>query len=573
MMDRRDFIRGGLSAVALGALGNKGLLANQRPSRSCAASGALQISATTPLLEIPSSPASTVVDGIPFANWFFGDDYDNDHIPFHFIPDYFNGGPPPEPAEEIDVAVVGGGLSGLASAYLLRRHNTVLFELRDRFGGNAMGETWHDIDYSLGGAYFITPDPGSFLHHFYHELGLHRLIRINNPPDPMELNGVIRDDFWSGVGASPEERRAFRRYAEVVTDIWENHYPDIPLSKDPVEAARVRAWDTINFRQDLEQRMGMPLTPLLAAGVQSYFFSSFDAPMEDISAACGWNFLAAEEGGRWVLPGGNSRFVYELWRRLKDRENDVPSECRPHYLRGRCRVIDVRPRGERLQVTYYDASQNLRSVSARFVIMAGSKHIAKYVLYDLEHWDWDKLQAMNQLSTSAYLVANVLLHSPIERDFYDCFLLGDGVHYPMSSADLEQNPIVTDMLRGDYTREQGPRSVLTLYWPLSFATARFSLILNDPWRHYVDLLLPQLRRMLSLLDVPDSAVRQVRITRWGHAVPIPRPGYIANGIVETAHRPIGNNLYFVNQDNWALPAVENSVLDAKAVTDAIRSML
>ncbi len=114
----------------------------------------------TPLLEIPSSPASTVVDGIPFANWFFGDDYDNDHIPFHFIPDYFNGGPPPEPAEEIDVAVVGGGLSGLASAYLLRRHNTVLFELRDRFGGNAMGETWHDIDYSLGGAYFITPDPG-----------------------------------------------------------------------------------------------------------------------------------------------------------------------------------------------------------------------------------------------------------------------------------------------------------------------------------------------------------------------------------------------------------------------------
>jgi hypothetical protein len=329
----------------------------------------------------------------------------------------------------------------------------------------------------------------------------------------------------------------------------------------------------INFRQDLEQRMGMPLTPLLAAGVQSYFFSSFDAPMEDISAACGWNFVAAEEGGRWVLPGGNSRFVYELWRRLKDRDDDVPPECRPHYLRGRCRVIDVRPRGERLQVTYYDASQNLRSVSARFVIMAGSKHIVKYVLHDLEHWDWDKLQAIDQISTSAYLVANVLLQSPIERDFYDCFLLGDGVHYPMNSEALEANPIVTDMLRGDYTHEGGPRSVLTLYWPLSFATARFSLILNDPWRHYAELLVPQLRRMLSLLNVPDSAVRQVRMTRWGHAMPIPRPGYIANGIVETAHRPIGNNLYFVNQDNWALPAVENSVLDAKSVTDTIRRML
>jgi hypothetical protein len=574
MLNRREFLRGGLSAFALGTLGtNAGLGSSPiaRSLRACAPSGALGIPATTPFLEIPSHPPSVMVDGIPFAQWFFGDDFDNTTIPFHSIPNYFNGGPPPEPAEEVDVAVVGGGLSGLASAYFLRHHNTVLFELRDRFGGNSMGEEWHDIKYSLGGAYFMTPDPGSFLESFYHELGLHRLIRTSEPPDPMELNGIIRDDFWSGV--SPEERRVFRRYAEVVTQVWENEYPDIPLSADPIEAARVRALDVFTFREDVERRMGMPMTPLLAAGVQSYFFSSFDAPMEEISAACGWNFVAAEEGGRWVLPGGNSQFVYEIWRRLKEREDQVRPQCRPHFLRGRCRVIDVRPRGERLQVTYYDASQNLRSISARFVIMAGSKHIAKYVLFDLEHWDWDKLQAMNQLQTLPYLVANVLLHSPIERDFYDCFLLGDGKNYPMSGEELSQNPIVTDMLRGDYTREHGPRSVLTLYWPLSWASARFTLLLNDPWEHYTGLLVPQIRRMLSLLDVPESAVRQVRLTRWGHAMPIPRPGLIANGTVEMASRPIGNNLYFANQDNWALPAVENSLLDAKAVTDTIRGML
>ena len=573
MLNRREFLRGGLSAFALGTLATKGLLGSPvaRSLRSCAPSGALGISATTPFLQIPAIPDSKVVDGIPFAEWFFGDDFDNNTIPFHTIPDYFNGGSPPEPAEEIDVAVVGGGLSGLTSAYFLRHHNTVLFELRDRFGGNAMGEEWQDIKYSMGGAYFITPDPGSFLERFYHELGLHRQIRTNFPPDPMELSGIIRDDFWSGV--SPEEQKVFQRYAEVVTNVWNNAYPDIPLSDDPVEAARVRELDRINFRQDLEQQMGMPMTPLLAAGVQSYFFSSFDAPMEEISAACGWNFVAAEEGGRWILPGGNSGFVYELWRRLKEREDHVPEQCRPHFLRGRSRVIDVRPRGERLQVTYYDAAQNVRSVSARFVIMAGSKHIAKYTLHDLEHWDWDKLQAMNQIQTVPYLVANVLLNSPIERDFYDCFLLGDGVHYPMNGEQLSQNPIVTDMLRGDYTREQGPRSVLTLYWPLSWPSARFTLLLDDPWKHYADLLVPQVRRMLSLLDVPESAVQQARMTRWGHAMPIPRPGLIANGTVEMAARPIGKNVYFVNQDNWALPAVENSVLDAKAVTDTIRRML
>ncbi len=573
MLNRREFLRVGLSAFALGTLGTNAAFGSpiSRSLRSCAPSGALGIHATTPFLEVPSNPPSVLVNGMPFAEWFFGDDFDNKTIPFHIIGDYFNGGPPPEPAEEVDVAVVGGGLSGLASAYFLRHHNTVLLELRDRFGGNAMGEEWHDIKYSLGSAYFITPDPGSFLERFYHELGLHRLIRRSDPPDPIELNGVIRDDFWSGL--SPREQRVFQRYAEVVTQVWEKEYPDIPLSDDPVEAARVRALDTFTFRQDVEQRMGMPMTSLLAAGVQSYFFSSFDAPMEEISAACGWNFVAAEEGGRWVLPGGNARFVYEIWKRLKEREDEVRPRCRPHFLRGRCRVIDVRPRGERLQVTYFDAGQNLRSISARFVIMAGSKHIAKYVLHDLEHWDWDKLQAMNQIETLPYLVANVLLHSPVERDFYDCFLLGDGQHYPMNGEDLSRKPIVTDMVRGDYARQHGPRSVLTLYWPLSWGSARMTLMLDDPWKHYTELLAPQVRRMLALLDVPESAVRQVRLTRWGHAMPIPRPGLIANGTVEMAARPIGKNLYFVNQDNWALPAVENSLLDAKAVTDAIRGML
>ena len=570
MLSRRRFLRGGLSAFALGMLSKKGLAVGQvSSSMACAPSGALGIDATTPLLQIPTNPESVMVEGIPFAKWFFGDDFDNDHIPFHFISDY---GPLPEPAENVDVAIVGGGLSGLASAYLLRNHNIALFELRDRFGGNSQGETWHGINYSLGGAYFITPDPGSFLERFYHELGLNHLVRVNNPPDPMELNGVIRDDFWSGAGFPEDERQAFTRYAEVVTNIWDNQYPDIPLSSDPVEAARVRRLDRLTFREDVERRMGIPMTPLLRAGVQSYFWSSFNSPMEDISAAGGWNFVAAEEGGRWVLPGGNARMVYEIWRRLKELEHRVRPQCRPHFLRGRCRVIDVRPQGQRVQVSYYDAEENLRSVSARFVIMAGSKHVAKYVLHDLEHWDFEKLQAMNQIDTLPYLVVNVLLNAPIQRDFYDCFLLGDGIHYPMNGEQLQGNPIVTDMLRGDYTNE-GPRSVLTLYWPLSWASARFTLLLDKPWEHYVGLLLPQLRYMLSLLDVPESAIRQVRITRWGHAMPIARPNLIANGTVETAARPIDNKIFFVNQDNWALPAVENSVLDAKNVTDQIRRML
>ena len=97
MLNRREFLRGGLSAFALGTLGTTASLGSpiSRSLRSCAPSGALGIHATTPFLEIPSNPPSVLVDGMPFAEWFQGDDFDNKTIPFHVMPDYFNGGPPP----------------------------------------------------------------------------------------------------------------------------------------------------------------------------------------------------------------------------------------------------------------------------------------------------------------------------------------------------------------------------------------------------------------------------------------------------------------------------------------------
>jgi len=118
------------------------------------------------------------VDGLPFASWYTGDDFPDEGIPFHHNPPVAI----PQPEESVDVAVVGGGLSGLSTAYLLRRYAPVVLELHDRFGGNAMGESWDGIPLSLGSAYVITPDSW--------------------PPDPVELGGRIHDDFWA-TRASP----------------------------------------------------------------------------------------------------------------------------------------------------------------------------------------------------------------------------------------------------------------------------------------------------------------------------------------------------------------------------------
>ncbi len=561
MLSRRRFMRKGLNAVALGVLARRGLANVWGPGSAPMSVGSNgdPLSWSRPFRPLPPDWPTEYLDGLPFAKGWTGDDYANAEIPFHSCQNCFPGGEPPAPTEEVDFAVVGGGLSGLTTAYLLRRHRPVLFEMRDRFGGNAQGEVWEDTFYSLGNAYVITPDPGTFLHTLYHKLGLHRVMRFHSGEDLVELYGEILDDFWEGL--SEEDREAFERYAEVVDHMANVEYPDIPL---PDDHAWILELDQKTFHQDIQDRMAMPIPDLLAAAIQAYCYSSFTAGWDEISAASGWNFLAAEEFGRWVFPGGAAYIADALWRKLVRLEERYGSPDDPQFLRSGKIVADVRlVEGDRVQVTYSDRDGNFSSLLARRVAMCCSKRVARHVIHDLNNLDPEKAEAIHSIYYNAYLVMNVLLNTPVDLDFYDIFLLGDG-NFPMTPDEFQASSRVVDMLNGHYARpENSPRSVLTLYWPLPFAASRVRLIQPNSWKHYALELIPQIDYMLTLLGVDRSMVHQIRMSRWGHALPIAAPGLIANGTTDLLRRPIDGRIFFVNQDNWALPAVENCLLDAE----------
>lgn len=561
MPTRREVLGAGLAALGLSCIaGAQRAFGMTPPPLPCA---------HQPLLSLPAWPPSVLKSGVRFAPFFTGDDFEDPAtIPFHSS----WSGTIPSGGELVDVAVVGGGISGLAAAYFLRNKRPVVLDLRPRFGGNALGERWMGTDYSLGSAYVITPDPGSVQSKLYRQLGLHLQKRTSAPPDPIEINGQLAQGFWQGAGLSTAEQLAFQQYASVVTDMAENQYPEIPLSSDPAAAAAVLAMDAVDFQTDLVQRMGMPLPPLLAGALQAYFYSSFGAGMQEISAASGWNFVAAEEFGRWVFPGGNAGLAQALWEKLRHVELTQPASAGP-MLRPGCRVVDVRRDGQRTKVTWVDAAGNTQSLRARAVVMAGSKHVAKHVLHDITTLDPDKYEAMQRVGTSAYLVANVLLSQPVALDFYDIFLVHDAA-FPMNATASELDSRPADVLNGAYARTSNlPRSVLSFYWPLPWPSARFALILNDPYNTWSQRFLPQMQSTLSMLGVSMNEVRQVRISRWGHAMPIAEPQFIADGMPQELMRPFQQQVWFANQDNWALPAIENSLDDAHTVAQQIKAYL
>jgi len=565
---RRDFVRSGLSAFLLGLLHRSGRAAPPR-ARSLPLP---PHEAARPFAEIPLHPDSVVVGGLPFAPGFTGDPHSALRMPFHHPENDFPGGEPPAPSEEVDVAIVGGGLSGLSTAYFLRHRRPVLFELRARFGGVSQGEIWGGEPYSFGGAYFIAPDEGSFLESFYRELGLDRVKRVSDGDAPMEIDGVIREGFWTGEGFPSDVQEAFRRYRRIVRHFAEVAYPDIPL--DPgADNAWILELDRKSLREDLETRMGMPIPRILAKGIQSYCYSSLDAGWEQLSAASAWNFIAAEEFGRWVCPGGNVWVSDVLWQRLVD-EYRTGEHDDLDRLRAGTRAVDVRRADDgRIQVTSRLPDGSLRSLLARRVVMACSKHICRHVLHDLIHLDPQRRDAMIQVVTVPYLVANVLLTAPIESDAYDLFLLGHGP-YPMDPDSLEANSRVCDVVRGDYARaEPRSRSVLTLYFPLPAQESMFRLLVDGGWEEFSSLLAPQIDAALALRGLSRAAVRQVRMSRFGHAMPTARIGFLADGIPRILRRPYLDHVYFVNQDNWALPAFETAVLEAKHFAGVIDASL
>lgn len=582
MHTRRDFLRtsaaglGGFAALHAAsrlAVARSGAHATLNFDPPCFETGALPLSDTDPVLRLSRLGPATQVGGYPFDPVFFGDDFPNTQIPFHLVENDFPGGAPPAPSENVDVAVVGGGLGGLATAYLLRHRRPVLFELHDRFGGVSQGEEWDGIKYSLGGAYFITPDEGSFLERFYRELGANRSHRVDEGENPVELGGQIVRDFFSRT-RPPEEMQAFTRYAESVTHFGEN-YPEIPLP-DGEDNQWILDLDRRTFKDDVEERLGRAAPESLASAIQAYFYSSFNAGWEQISAAAGWNFVAAEEFGRWVCPGGNSFLCRAMWEELSRLERHTPRRCPPRYLRARCRVVDVRLTPDnRVLVTYKDRDGGFRSISARRVVMACPKHVCGHMIHDLRTIDPDRIDTFYRFTTRAYVVANVLLNERIDPSLYDLFLLRNG-RYPTNDAEAEEWGLVPDSVNGGfYHGRRGGRArrgVLTLYWAIPHNHGRFQLIAPDSWQSFAERLAPQIDELLGVYGLSREHVQRVRIARWGHAMPLAEPNLIADGVMQRACRPIEDRIFFVNQDNWALPAVENTLLEAKKYADIIDNL-
>jgi protoporphyrinogen oxidase len=508
--------------------------------------------AATPRFYFSSLPVGTA-DPIQIALAasnadFNGDDINRPHDILWNKDDYLKSkGGRPKVSETCEVVIVGGGMSGLLSAYYLSTNNAVLLEQAAQFGGNAKGEDFQGSRYSLGAAYVNVPDPGSRVEKLFADLGISDQFRREVDTNVLWKN-KITPEFWSGQ-FDADKAALIEKFEKKLKDILENHFPDIPCEPGDGVLSRqeLNKLDNISFIDWMNQTF-----PEMAEEVleycQLYAWSSFGGSIDELSAAQMLNFVAAEAGGIMAMPGGNAGITQALLERMRKRWG-------PDRLRAGAFVIDIRAVDVGVVVVYEDAARNLKALKANQCIVASSKLVAKYLIDDLPD---DQRRAMENIRYRGYIVANVILNKTISSPSLDLYCL-EGTVPDSPRAMTPPDRAFTDTCFGTWAQSENVKqSVLTIYKALPMDGAQQFLFNPTAFSKNKKVILDGLSPLLNALGAKSSDVAGIRMTRWGHSMPLAETGFISGGAPEILSRPYQGRVHFANQDNWANPAFETA---------------
>ncbi len=501
------------------------------------------------------------------SNYFFGDEPKSKAHPILWGKSDFLKKNKVVNSETTDVVIVGGGISGLSSAYLLRNHKPIVLEQSERFGGNSRAEVWNGLRYSTGAAYFMEQEPGTEIYKLFKELDIHSQCRTRKEEDQKLLNGVFYKSFWSGE-TDPKNKKQFVELAKFFKDMFDEKnglvFPEIPLSvaelsEDKKLSEFLKKLDGYSFREYLEKVVlkNNKLTPHVEQALERYMWSAFSCSIDEISAAMGLNAYVAEFGDAYVAPGGNAK-VAEIF--LKKGLEVIPkNNYRPSSL-----AFDVKVENGFVNVKYVNSKSEVCEIKAKTVVMACPKFVVKKILQDIEP---ERLAAYQKLKYRSYLVANVLIGKKSTNDIYDTYLLGES----LSAKEAK----ISDVILANYADKNiKSKTVLTMYRSFPYDEGRVNLYAEDGFEKFKSEIVEQLKNeILPAFKYKYEDVKALRIHRWGHPLPLPSRGLLVDGTIDQLRKPFKEKVFFVEQDNWVMPSLETCTGEAMFWAPKVKSVI
>lgn len=498
---------------------------------------------------------------------FSGDDNTRPHQILWDIPNYLSTKKITK-KETTELVIIGGGVSGLFTAYQHRKHKPIILEQAPRFGGNAKGESFRGLDYSIGAAYIDQPHAGTPMAELYQELGIAGLTVTRPDPDPVEHKGKLYRNFWAGE-VEPSDRKAYeaisKHFQDLVTE--KNHaFPWIPsLKKENWEAAK--RLDQESLHAALSRVAGGKLPPALETAIEHYSWSTYAASSKELSAPIAYMFLAQESNPIRIASGGNSAIAERVLERLL--ESGVPES----HLRAGSIALQVRVENNQAVVLYENAKGELCELRAKAAVVSCPKFVAAKIMPDLES---ERASAIKKLRYRSYMTANLCLKKQPQEKFYDLFMTKSG-HANLGDVKGYQDKVnATDLILANFAAPQfkGAGSVFTFYRAFPYDGARTELFAPTSYATYRKKFEQQIsHEILPMLKLKQQDIVDLRLTLWGHALPLGAQGFYQDDTVEQLRKPHRDRVFFIEQDNWAHPSLQTGATESVLQRDLIKKVI
>ena len=419
-----------------------------------------------------------------------------------------------------DIVIVGGGISGLTAAYLLRHHDFLLLEKEPHWGGNAYAMEFQGEAYATGTAFCLTEEEQAT--HLVKEVGL-QIMPINDP-DGSVLNGEWIADTWgSGLDKLPYPapvRESFKKFKK-----------------------EMRA---VNVERRTKELFNIPFADLLKGYPDelrqwwdAYGVSTYGAATDEAAAGIGVLELQdlaseSEKDIRYTWPGGIGALTNKLVSTLQTGS--------PDGLQSGCTTVAVVPDKNEVQVTYMQGTE-LKTVAAKAVIMASPKFITRRLVDGLPDKQSD---AMHQIRYIPYAVVNLIFDKPVFNKGFDTWCPGTAF------TDI----VVADWVVRNQTGYKQKYNILTCYTPLR-EEERPTLLSEPSARRVAVRVLNDFQKLLPGLNVDPI---EVHLYRRGHAMYMSTPGLYTE-VQPLARQPM-DRVFFANTDSEGPESTTNEAIAA-----------
>ncbi len=469
---------------------------------------------------------------------------------------------PESEAHTFDVAIVGGGVSGLCAAWKLKKaglDNFILLEMEPWLGGTAASGSAEGTEFAWAAHYInVPPAEADCIKEVLSDLGIiEGYDEAGRPRIPEEhilrwpTERLFTDGRWIEWnllgGASAGEQETILAFEDDMLS-WTLYRGfdgrrafAIPLSYSTTDS-HVRQLDDISMETYVRAKGWN--SPRLDWMINYACRDDYGGTMATVSAWAGIHYFACRyydqrlrneyPSDTLTWPAGNGFLVQRLAQDLADSQ-----------YRLQCVVLRIDNDDGGVRVGYFDTlSETYRSILAQTVIHASKLHTAPFLVDGLPG---PQVAAIESCDYSPWLTASI--HVSELPTNTEVSIAWDNVLYNSQSLGY----VVADhQTRSDY--RDNP-SVLVYYLPFveDIDQARQKL-LEEEHPYWVNVIMQDL-----LVAHPDleRVVSHIDVYRWGHAMIRPSPGVIWGRESLIRREPFGN-VCFASCDTTGLPLFEEA---------------